>query len=72
MNDGTTYVRDGYEDGAMRIIEKRGGKPVHVWRGYFNGGNHVNMRPAHPWNGVWDGRERRQMILSVFEIKRAD
>lgn len=66
------YVRNGWEEGAMRIIEKREGKPVHVWRGYFNGGNHVRLRPAHPWQGVWDGRDRQPIILSVFEIKRGD
>ena len=66
------YVHVGWEEGAMKIIENRGGKPVHVWRGYFDGGNHVKMRPAHPWQGVWDGRERAPMILSVWEIKRGD
>ena len=67
-----TYLRVGYEEGAMRIIEYRDGVPVHVWRGYYDGGNHVRMRPAHPWNGVWDGRERKPTVMSVFEIKRGD
>lgn len=63
------YIRDGWEEGAQKIVEYREGKPVHVWRGYYNGGNHVNIYPAHPWQGVWDGRTRKPMILSVFEIK---
>ena len=67
-----TYLRVGYEEGAMRIIEYRDGVPVHVWRGYYYGGNHIRMRPAHPWNGVWDGRDRAPMVKSVFEIKRGD
>ena len=72
MPEAVRYVREGYEDGAIRIVEYRGEKPVHVWRGYFNGGNHVNMRPAHPWQGVWDGRDRKPCLMSVFEIKRGD
>ncbi len=65
------YVRDGYNEGAMRIIEKRDGKPIHIWHGYYNGGNHVNLYPKHPYMR-WDGRERRPMVLSVFEIKKED
>lgn len=69
MAEAIRYVRDGYEEGAMRVVEYRDGTPVHVWSGYFNGGNHVRLYPRHPWQGVWDGRERAPMILSVWEIK---
>ena len=63
------YVRDRYENGAWIIIEYRDGKPVHVWRGHYNGGNHMKLFPAHGWEGVWDGRDRKPILLSIWEIK---
>ena len=53
----------------MRLIERRNGVPVHIWFGYFNGGNHVRIYPKHPYH-KWDGIERKPTILSVFEIKK--
>ena len=65
------FIRDGYQDGAMRLIEKRDGVPVHVWHGYYNGGNHVKIYPKHPYL-QWDKIERRPTVLSVFEIKKGE
>ena len=72
MNDGTTYVRDGYEGQAMLIIEKRGGVSKHIWHGYFDGGTLIKMYPIRPWGTMWDGKTRKPMKLSIYEIKRAE
>ncbi len=65
------FVRDGWQEGAMRLIEKRDGVPVYIWFGYFKGGNHVKIYPKHPCL-KWDGRPRSPSVLSVFEIKKGD
>lgn len=70
MSEEITYVRDGYEGNAMLIVEKRGGLSKHIWHGYYDGGNIVKMYPIRPWGTMWDGRTRKPMKLSIFEIKR--
>lgn len=65
------FIRDGYQDGAMRLIETRDGVPTHIWFGYFNGGNHVKIYPKHPYH-KWDGLQRKPSVLSVFEIKKGN
>ncbi len=73
MSEQVTYVRDGtYERNAMVIIEKRDGVSKHIWHGYYDGGNIVKMYPNRPWGTMWDGRTRKPMTLSIFEIKRGD
>lgn len=73
MPEQVTYVRDGtFEGNAMLIIEKRDGVSKHIWHGYYDGGNLVKMYPNRPWGTMWDGRTRKPMTLSIFEIKRGD
>lgn len=72
MNDVVTYIWDGtYEGKAMTILERRNGVSKHIWLGYFDGGNIIKLYPSRPWGtSMWDGRQRKPMTLSVFEIKR--
>lgn len=71
MASEVVFVRDGtYEGEAMVVLEKRDGKYAYVWHGYFDGGNLLKLYPKRPWGGLYDGRVRKPMVRSIYEIGR--
>ena len=68
--DVVVFVRDGtYEGDARVVLEKRNGKYVYVWHGFYNGGNVIKIYPKRPYGGVWDNIKREPKIMSIFEVR---
>lgn len=73
QNDKVTYYNEGYIGTDMEILEIRvneKGMSKFLWRGLYNGGNHIKLIPMKPVHGFYDNIKRRTKILSLYEIER--
>lgn len=59
-----------YEGNALKVMERRDGRAVYIWRGFFDGGNLVRIYPDRPIGASRDGIKREAKKLSIWEIER--
>ena len=69
-NKVSFFTYGEYEGGALKVLERRGGRAVYIWRGFFDGGNLVRIYPDRPIGASRDGIKREAKKLSIWEIER--
>lgn len=76
--NNVTYYNEGWVGDHIEIIEKRTYTDSYgvsrltkfIWKGFFDGGNHIKCVPLRPYPGFYDKIQRQPMVLSIFELKK--